>query len=210
MSDYPDSAVPTDVTVDADTTGLAKDIHVYDSDDALSVYDHLKDVRGKIDNYLKNLDIGLSEIKAVGTAQTPRTLSELFDQLDDARAKIDDIHDRLWSTNESNAIYKRVPLSVTLNGTSWVTVMTASYHASVCEILAVVPTLANASNVILGIFDQDYVSDGDERWNSGNIPESATTDVGLDRIIVPGNLLRIKADADATETVDLVLYLTGV
>ena len=81
MSDYPDGVIPTSVTIDADTTGLAKDIRIYNATDALSVYDHLKRVRTQIDTYLVNLDIALSELKAVGTAQTPRTLSELYDQL---------------------------------------------------------------------------------------------------------------------------------
>ena len=107
-------------------------------------------------------------------------------------------------------ICKRVPLSAILNGTFWVTVKEFDYYASAFEALVIVPTLANASNVILGLFDQDHVVDGDERWNSGNVPENATTNVGLDRVIVPGSLLKIKADAAATEAVSLVLYLAGV
>ena len=103
---------------------------------------------------------------------------------------------------------KRLPLSVALNGTSWVTVLDFNYYTTIYEILAKIPALADAAaNVVFGIFDPDYQTDGDERWNSGSVPESDTTDIGLDRTIVPGNLLKIKADAAATETVELVLYL---
>ena len=105
---------------------------------------------------------------------------------------------------------KKISLEVVLNGTSWVTAMQFSYDASIYEILAKVPALASASNVILGVFDIAHQVDGEERWNSGNIPENDTTDIGLDRIIVPGSILRIKADNTATETVKLVLYLNGV
>ena len=107
-------------------------------------------------------------------------------------------------------ICARTPLSVQLNGTSWVDVKEFSGCANLYEILVDVPTLTNASNVVLGLFDQDYQSDGEERWNSGDISEGEVTDVGLDRIIVSGNILKIKADASATETVSLVLYLTGM
>ena len=56
------------------------DSRLYNATDALSVYDHLKQIRNQIDAYLVNLDIALSEIKATGT-ETPRTLSNLYDQL---------------------------------------------------------------------------------------------------------------------------------
>ena len=99
-------------------------------------------------------------------------------------------------------------ITVNLNGTNWVTIKEFNSEAAIYEILIKVPTLANASNVILGLFSHNYQNDGDERWNSGNIPESDTTDVGLDRVVVSGNLLKIKADADpATEAVELTLYL---
>ena len=96
--------------------------------------------------------------------------------------------------------------SVTLNGTNWVTIKNFGVPVRLEEFLVKVPDLANASNIILGIFDPDYQADGDERWNSGNVAESATTDVGLDRIMVPGSLLKIKADAAATETVTGIIY----
>ena len=107
-------------------------------------------------------------------------------------------------------ICTRTPLSVQLSGTSWVTVKEFSGCANIYEILANVPDLTSATNIILGIFDPDYQADGGERWNSGNVPENAITDIGLDRIIVSGSLLRIKADAAASEVIDLVLYLTGM
>ena len=105
---------------------------------------------------------------------------------------------------------KKISLEVTLNGTSWVTAIQFSYDASFYEILAKVPTFTSAANVILGIFDIAHQTDGEERWNSGNVPENDTTDIGLDRIIVPGSILKIKADDTATEKVELSLYLTGV
>ena len=98
------------------------------------------------------------------------------------------------------------PFTVVLNGTSWITIKDFGVSVQLEEILAKVPTLANAANVIFGLFDPDYLTDGDERWNSGNIAESATADVGLDRIMVPGSLLRIKADAAADESVTGIIY----
>ena len=80
MADYPDGIQPTQTTIEADTTGLALDDHIYSSSDGLSVYDHTKDIRTQVDSYLVNLDIKLSEIKATGT-QTARTLSDLYDML---------------------------------------------------------------------------------------------------------------------------------
>ena len=117
MSDYPDGMKPVSTTIDADTTGLAKDIHVFNSTDALSIYDHLKQVRTQIDAYLKNLDIALSELKAVGTAQTPRTLSELYDQLTSLYGRLDitqsglrdsllaeeQVYSQLWGADETLA-----------------------------------------------------------------------------------------------------------
>ena len=105
---------------------------------------------------------------------------------------------------------KKISLEVTLSGTSWVTAMQFSYDASLYEILAKIPDFTSASNIVLGIFDIAHQVDGEERWNSGNVPENATTDIGLDRVIVPGSLLKIKADDATTKVVELVLYLDGV
>ena len=107
-------------------------------------------------------------------------------------------------------ICTRTPLSVQLNGTSWVTVKEFSGCANIYEILANVPDLANATNIVLGIFDPNYQVDGSERWNSGNVSKNAVTDIELNRIIISGSLLKIKADNTATETVELVLYLSGM
>ena len=105
---------------------------------------------------------------------------------------------------------KEIPLTVNLNGTSWVTAKQFNYDASLNEILVKVPTLANASNIIIGLFDIAHQVDGEERWNSGNVPEGDVTDIGLDRVIVPGTLLKVKADGAGTETVELILYLAGM
>ena len=105
---------------------------------------------------------------------------------------------------------ERVPLTVALTGTTWAMVKEFDSFAQLYEILAKVPALTDGSNVILGIFDPDHLVDGDERWNSGNISAGATSNIGLDRVIVPGNLLRIKADGTSTQDVELVLYLAGV
>jgi len=64
------------------------DSRLYNSADALSVYDHLKQMRTQIDSYLINLDIKLSELKAVGT-ETPRTLSNVYDQLTGIKTQTD-------------------------------------------------------------------------------------------------------------------------
>ena len=55
MADYPDGVQPTSATIQADTTGLALDEHIYNSSDDLSVYDHTKDIRTQIDDYLNKL-----------------------------------------------------------------------------------------------------------------------------------------------------------
>ena len=52
MADFPDGVLQTNSTIQADTTGLALDKHIYNSADGLSLYDHLKQVRQQLDNYV--------------------------------------------------------------------------------------------------------------------------------------------------------------
>lgn len=102
-------------------------------------------------------------------------------------------------------------LSTTLNGVTWVTVHTFLGYENLQEILAVVPTLTDATGVYFGLFDEDYLTDGQERWKSGLVVETDTTDIGLDMICTPGNLLRIKAQhVNAVEVVVSVLYGAGI
>lgn len=109
MSDFPDGIVPTDTTISADTSGLALDDRLYNTADGLSVYDHLKEVRTQIDNYLKNLDIALSEIKAYGT-ETPRTLSNLYDNLSSILTQLNVTLDQagksyLYNATDAKSVY---------------------------------------------------------------------------------------------------------
>jgi len=88
------------------------DSRLYNATDALSIYDHLKQIRTQIDTYLGNLDIKISEIKASG-AETPRTLSNLYDQLTSILGKLDTtlsnvrdtIDSRLYSIADGLSVY---------------------------------------------------------------------------------------------------------
>ena len=104
----------------------------------------------------------------------------------------------------------REKVSVALAGTTWVTIKAFSDFTVLDEILAVVPSLSGASTIRIGLFDPDYLTDGQERWNSGAVAEDDTTDIGMDRVIVPGTLLRIKKSEAGTETVVLVMYKMGI
>jgi len=64
------------------------DARIYSSTDNLSAYDQLKQIRIQIDSYLTNLDIALSALKATG-AETPRTLSNLYDELSSILTQLD-------------------------------------------------------------------------------------------------------------------------
>ena len=105
----------------------------------------------------------------------------------------------------------REEVAVTLSGTTWVTVWEYTGFENLVEILANVPSLAAGAGVYFGLFDPSSSVDGTERWRSGLVGESAYTDIGLDRVITPGNLLRVKANAGAgTEVLGIVLYGTGI
>lgn len=97
--------------------------------------------------------------------------------------------------------------SVVLSGTTWVTVKTFDGYVQLQEILAKIPALSGgAGTVTFAIFDPGYVVDGEERWNSGAKAEQTVQDLGLDRIMPAGTLLKIKRNAAGTETVTGVLY----
>jgi hypothetical protein len=101
----------------------------------------------------------------------------------------------------------RETFSVVLAGTAWVTVKTFVEYVQLQEILAKIPSLSGADGTAtLAIFDPNYVVDGEERWNSGAKAESTIQDIGLDRVIPAGALLKIKRNAAGTETVTGVLY----
>ena len=105
----------------------------------------------------------------------------------------------------------RVKISTTLNGTTWVTVYTFTGYENLQEILAIIGTLTTATGVYYGLFDQDCLTDGQERWKSGLVVEEDTTDVGLDMICTPGNLLRVKAQhASGVEAITTILYGAGI
>jgi hypothetical protein len=96
--------------------------------------------------------------------------------------------------------------TITLAGTAWVTVLEFAGPAMLEEVFMKVPTLANAATVTLGLFDSGFETDGDERWNSGAKAETAIYDILLERLVTSGGLLKIKANAAATEDVELVIY----
>jgi hypothetical protein len=101
----------------------------------------------------------------------------------------------------------REVFSVVLSGTSWVTIKAFTEYVQLQEMLVKIPALSGATGTAtLAIFDPDYVVDGEERWNSGAKAESTVQDIGLDRIIPIGALLKIKRNAAGTETVTGVLY----
>ena len=104
----------------------------------------------------------------------------------------------------------REKVSVALAGTTWVTIKAFDEFTVLDEILAVVPSLTGTSTIRIGLFDADYLTDGQERWNSGGVAGNDTTDVGMDRVVVPGTLLRIKKSEAGTETVVLILYKMGI
>lgn len=101
----------------------------------------------------------------------------------------------------------RETFSVVLSGTSWVTVRAFDGYVQLQEVFAKIPALSGASGTAtFAIFDPDYVVDGEERWNSGAKDESTVQDLGLDRIMPTGALLKIKRNAAGTETVTGILY----
>ena len=105
--------------------------------------------------------------------------------------------------------HSREKVSVQLDGTNWVTAKEFTQYTFLSEILAVVPDLSGAS-VCLGIFDEDYTDDGQERWNSYAISDNDASPLQPDRIVVPGTILKIKKTTAGTETVNLVLYKIGM
>jgi hypothetical protein len=105
----------------------------------------------------------------------------------------------------------REHVSVILTGTTWKTVWEYTGFENLVEILANVPSLAGATGVYFGLFDPSSSVDGTERWKSGLVGENTYTDVGLDRIITPGNLLRVKANAGTgTEVLGVTIYGAGI
>ena len=71
--------------------------------------------------------------------------------------------------------------------------------------------MAGATGIYFGLFDPSSSVADTERWKSGLVGEDAYTDIGLDRIITPGNLLRVKANGGTgTEVLGIVIYGAGV
>lgn len=99
-------------------------------------------------------------------------------------------------------------VTVTLAGTTWVTIKEFGKNEYLQEYWLDVPVLASGSNVLVGLFDKDNTTDGDERYASGNLGEDDVVDKNaVDRYCVDGDLLRIKTDhADDTEDVDCIVY----
>jgi len=104
----------------------------------------------------------------------------------------------------------RETLSVNLNGTTWVTAKDFTHYTYLSEIMVVVPTLSEGSSIYIGVFDQDYVVDGQERWNYEAAWGSLTYTFRADVVIVPGNLLKVKKSDAGTEAIELILYKIGL
>jgi hypothetical protein len=110
--------------------------------------------------------------------------------------------------------------SVALTGNTIKTFHTFTDFGRIYEILIKVPTLAAAASVVVTLHDSDYQTAGDARYTSPALAETSTHDIRcetclqvvieFDRLVHPGDTLRIAANAGAgTEVVTGVIYETG-
>ena len=104
----------------------------------------------------------------------------------------------------------REKLSVELNGTVWVTAKDFTCYTYLSEIIVIIPELSEGSSVYIGIFDEDHIIDGRERWNYEAIWGKSAYTFRVDAVIVPGNLLRVKKSDAGTEEIELILYKIGL
>lgn len=112
----------------------------------------------------------------------------------------------------------REEISATLNGTTWVEVKLFAGSGYLTEIWLKVPSdIGVGTNVLVGLFNASYLTDGDERYNSGNLAENgnhlldfitaSATDFPMRLAYTRGDKLMIKADGAATKAVEFVISL---
>lgn len=108
-------------------------------------------------------------------------------------------------------------VSATLDGTTWVTVKKFTGPGIITEVWLKIPAdIGTGTNVIVGIFNGSYLTDADERYNSGNLAENGDhdlnwetvsgTDIPLRRLMINDDQLMMKADGAATKDVAFVIY----
>ena len=97
--------------------------------------------------------------------------------------------------------------TVTLAGTSWVTIYEFGNNEYLQEYWLNIPTMSG-SNVVVGLFNDNNLTDGLERYNSGNITEDTIIDKNaLDLYCADGDLLRIKSDdANNVNNIGYMVY----
>lgn len=114
----------------------------------------------------------------------------------------------------------RHTFNATLNGTNLVVLHTFTDFGRIYEILIKVPTLAIAATAVLTLHDSDYLLTADARYESSALTENSTHDIRcelctgqvyfeFDRLVHPGDVLCVRANAAATEVVTGVIYETG-
>jgi hypothetical protein len=97
--------------------------------------------------------------------------------------------------------------SVTLAGTAWVTIQEFTGSGYLHEIYFKVPdNIGTGTNVLIGLFSACHLTDGDERYNSGDKAENDDYDLLLERCVTNGDKLMIKADGAATKAVAFKVY----
>ena len=107
---------------------------------------------------------------------------------------------------------------VTLSGTTWVTAETLAGYAKIKEIWLKVPNDAGAgTGIYVGLFDPEYTTDGEERYNSGLLLKDAVypiryetqsgTDLPLSVCTFSGDLLKMKSDGAFTSAVSYIVLV---
>ena len=98
-------------------------------------------------------------------------------------------------------------LTATLAGTAWVTVHEFETPAYVWEVWMKVPTaLGTGDGVLVALFNGSYLTDGDERYNSGNKAEGDDYDLTIKKCVTSGDKIMIKADGATTKDVEFIIY----
>lgn len=98
-------------------------------------------------------------------------------------------------------------VSATLDGTTWVEVKEFTGGSFLWEIWFKVPNdIGTGTNVLIGLFNGSYLTDGDERYNSGAKAENSDYDLEIKRCVMNTDKLMIKADGAATKAVEFAIY----
>lgn len=112
----------------------------------------------------------------------------------------------------------KVEKSVTLSGLTWVEIEDFEGYGEIIEIWMDVPALTGVTDTVeIGLFGLNQLTDGEERYNSGQLAENAVyairhmtesaTDLPLCLPYVDGDILKVKAaDAASVEAVEFIIY----